>query len=87
MACGTPVIALGVGGALDSVVDGVTGTLVNGTGDAEVVNNFAETFASFDSGHFDPEKIRQHAEQFSPEIFRAKMAGVVTQTLATHRDG
>lgn len=88
MACGTPVIALGVGGALDSVVDGVTGTLVAGAADdAEVVSNFAERFASFGGGLFDPVKIRQHAEQFSPEIFRAKMAGVVTQTLATRRDG
>ena len=86
MACGTPVIALGVGGALDSVVDGSTGTLVNGTGDAEVVSNFAEKFASFDSGHFDPAKIRQHAEEFSPESFRRQDGRVVTQTLSTRRD-
>jgi glycosyltransferase involved in cell wall biosynthesis len=86
MACGTPVIALGVGGALDSVVEGITGTFVTGTGDAEMVSNFAETFASFDSRAFDPVKIRLHAEQFSPEIFRAKMADVVTRTMAEHRD-
>lgn len=84
MACGTPVIALGVGGALDSVVDGVTGTFVSGRGDAETVSNFAETFASFDNGRFDPCANRQRAEQFSPEAFRARMAEVVAQTLATH---
>lgn len=87
MACGTPVIALGVGGALDSVVDGRTGTFVTGASDDEVVDNFAQTFASFDSRHYDPAEIRRHAEQFSPEAFRANMADVVTQTLATHRDG
>jgi glycosyltransferase involved in cell wall biosynthesis len=86
MACGTPVIALGVGGALDSVVDGITGTFVHGSGDDEVVADFAEKLASFDGRVFDPAKVRRHAEQFSPEIFRTKMAGVVTQTLATHRD-
>ena len=85
MACGTPVIALGVGGALDSVVQGVTGTLVGGADDAEMVSNFAEQFASFDGSQFDPVKVRFHAEQFSPEIFRAKMAAVVMQTLATTR--
>jgi glycosyltransferase involved in cell wall biosynthesis len=87
MACGTPVIALGVGGALDSVVDGVTGTFVNGADDAEVVGNFAKSFSSFDSSAFDPVTVRKHAEQFSPEAFRGKMAAVVAQTLATHRDG
>ncbi|MCT7657792.1 glycosyltransferase [Mycobacterium deserti] len=87
MACGTPVIAFGVGGALDSVVDGITGALVVGTSDAEVVSNFAEKFTSFDGRHFDPVGIRRHAEQFSPEAFRSKMAGVVTRTLAAHRHG
>jgi glycosyltransferase involved in cell wall biosynthesis len=87
MACGTPVIALGVGGALDSVVDGITGAFVTGASDSEVVSNFAQKFAYFDGRLFDPAKIRSHAEQFSPEIFRRKMAAVVTQTLVTNRDG
>lgn len=87
MACGTPVIALGVGGALDSVVDGVTGTFIAEADYAEMVASFAETFATFDNGLYDPAQIRSHAEGFSPEIFRSRMAGVVTQTLATHRDG
>lgn len=86
MACGTPVIALGVGGALDSVVEGSTGTFVNGAGDGEVVSNFAEKFASFDSRQFDPARIRVHAEAFSPEAFRRNMARVVTQTLSPRRD-
>ena len=86
MACGTPVIALGVGGALDSVVEGSTGTFVTGSDDDEVVDGFAETFASFDVGDFDPAAIRTHAEGFSPEAFRANMAEVVNRTLATNRD-
>ncbi|MDZ4268164.1 MAG: glycosyltransferase [Mycobacterium sp.] len=85
MACGTPVIALGVGGALDSVVDGVTGTFVADTGEADVVSGFAEEFATFDSGRFDPIAIRSHAEKFSPEAFRRNMSGIITQTLASPR--
>lgn len=87
MACGTPVIALGVGGALDSVIDGSTGMLVAPSGAAEVVTNFADTFTSFDNRHYDPAGIRSHAEQFSREAFRRKMAGVIAQTLAIRRDG
>jgi glycosyltransferase involved in cell wall biosynthesis len=86
MACGTPVIALGVGGALDSVVDGVTGTFVVGDGGGELVDCFAEKFSSFDGRHFDSNAIRLHAEGFSPSAFRSKMAGVVTKTLATGSD-
>lgn len=87
MACGTPVIALGVGGALDSVVDGTTGTFVANAGDRDLVTNFAHALARFDSRQFDPAKVRLHAETFSRGAFRRKMAGVVEQTLATHRDG
>jgi glycosyltransferase involved in cell wall biosynthesis len=86
MACGTPVIAFGVGGALDSVVDGVTGTLVADGDDSEVVSAFAEKLASFDGTDFDPVRLRSHAEQFSPETFRRKMAAVVTQALGSRRD-
>ena len=81
MACGTPVIALGVGSALDSVVEGRTGTFVTGTSDAEVVAGFADTFARFDSGHYDPAAIRAHAETFSREAFRRNMVDVVTSTV------
>ena len=81
MACGTPVIALGVGGALDSVVEGRTGTFVTGSGDGEIVTGFAEAFARFDSGQYDPAAIRAHAETFSREAFRRNMADVVTQTV------
>ena len=85
MACGTPVIALGVGGALDSVVDGVTGTFVADAGERELIGNFADALTTFDPNGFDPAAIRSRAEQFSPESFRRKMAEVVAQTLTTKR--
>lgn len=84
MACGTPVIALGVGGALDSVVDGVTGTFVADGSEADVVSGFAKQLATFDNRRFDPAAIRSHAEKFSPEAFRHNMSGVITQALSSH---
>ncbi len=81
MACGTPVIALGVGGALDSVVEGLTGTFVHGSDDEAMVSGFADTFAAFDGSHFDPAQIRCHAEGFSRSAFRRKMAEVVRVTV------
>lgn len=88
MACGTPVVALGVGGAVDSVIQGKTGTFVGqADDDARLVDNFAEAFHAFDHRHFDPAEIRQHAEQFSPNAFRRRMAEVVAQTVASHRHG
>lgn len=85
MACGTPVIALAVGGVLDTVIDRVTGTLVAPTGDASVTNRFAEALAHFDRGALDSDAIRHHAEKFSRAAFRRKMADVVSETLAARR--
>jgi glycosyltransferase involved in cell wall biosynthesis len=85
MACGTPVIALGCGGVLDSVVDGVTGTLVPFADEPTLINRFAEVLKNFDRGDFDSAAIRRHAEQFSRPRFRREMAAVVAQTVADHR--
>ena len=65
MACGRPVIALGRGGALETVVPGVTGQLV----EEPSVDAFASAMASFDPEAFDPAAIRRHAETFSAARF------------------
>ena len=74
-------VLVGVGGALDSVVEGRTGTFVTGSADGEIVTGFAEAFARFDSADYDPSAIRAHAETFSREAFRRNMADVVTKTV------
>ena len=84
MACGTPVIALGVGGVCDSVVDGLTGTLILPGDDASVIGRFADKFAGFGGRSFDRGAIRRHAEGFSRGEFRRKMADIVGQTVADH---
>lgn len=84
-ACGTPVIALGVGGALDTVEPGVTGVLVDAGGDGaggDTVQGFRRALQEFDPQRFDPQRIRKNAERFSPEEFRSGMAGVLDRVLA-----
>ncbi|GAB2657674.1 glycosyltransferase [Prescottella soli] len=81
MACGTPVIALAAGGALDSVVPGMTGRLVSGDTDGELVDGFASAMSTFDGADFDSTVVRKHAETFSRTAFREKMEKVVDEVL------
>ncbi|ULN42207.1 glycosyltransferase [Mycolicibacterium crocinum] len=82
MACGTPMIALGVGGVLDSVIDGVTGTLIPPGDDESVIGRFADVLTHFDRAAFDSAQIRRHAETFSRSAFRRNMADIVSHALA-----
>lgn len=68
-ACGTPVIAYGKGGTLDTVVPGLTGTFF----EHQTVDSLCHVLETFSSGAFDPEKIREHARQFSSGGFREKI--------------
>lgn len=69
-ACGRPVVALGRGGALETVVDGVTGVLVPGA----TVESLAEGLDRVRRLPFDSTVIRRHAEQFSRNRFAREMA-------------
>lgn len=78
-ACGTPVIARAAGGALDSVVEGVTGVFVNGgTADA-----FAEVLREFNPDSFDRGVIRKHAERFGTPRFLHEMDALVERQLSS----
>ena len=77
MATGTPVIALGEGGALDSVRPGETGLLVDPGTDDEIVARFADAMRTLDPASFDRAAIRRWAEGFSRAEFRRRMREVV----------
>jgi len=64
-ACGRPVIALGRGGALETVIDGVTGVLVRDSSPEA----FAAGIARAQQIRFDPVAIRSHATQFDRSVF------------------
>ncbi|QGU08522.1 GDP-mannose-dependent alpha-(1-6)-phosphatidylinositol monomannoside mannosyltransferase [Corynebacterium occultum] len=81
MACGTPVIALGRGGALDTVRPGISGLLVDGETEQEVVENLAETMKNFRDDTFTTPTLVDWAQRFSPTEFRRQMDGLVTAVL------
>jgi glycosyltransferase involved in cell wall biosynthesis len=66
MAAGKPVIAIGAGGAAETVVDGKTGVLF-GRPTAEALT---EAILASDGMAFDPAVIRARAEEFSAAAFR-----------------
>lgn len=70
MASGRPVIAYGRGGAMETVVDGLTGIFFN----EQTAVSLAEAINNFDSAKFNPEIIKQHAEKFSVAKFKNEIA-------------
>jgi glycosyltransferase involved in cell wall biosynthesis len=72
-AAGVPVIAYGVGGARESVLDGQTGVLFDGQDSDGVVSGIER----FEQLQLDPERIRENAERFGQERFRREMAEVI----------
>ena len=81
-ACGTPVLAQAVGGALDSVVEGVTGTLYGISRERDHVDGLAAALRAFDPSAFDSAAIRQNAERFSRAAFREQLASKVDAVVA-----
>jgi glycosyltransferase involved in cell wall biosynthesis len=79
-ASGRPVIAYGAGGALETVVQGVTGDFF-GTQTAECL---AETVSRFDESRYDSQIIRKHAENFDTEVFKGKIAAFIASSVAEY---
>lgn len=77
MATGTPVIAVGEGGAVDTVLPGRTGIHVASGTNEEVTAGLATAIREFDSGAYDPAEIRRWAEGFARTEFRRKMREIV----------
>lgn len=82
MSTGTPVIAVGAGGAIDSVLPGVTGALVDPGSDEKVIEGFVSAIKSFEAAEYDARRIRQWAEGFSRLNFRQRMQSVLDDVLS-----
>lgn len=76
-ACGTPVLARGVGGVRDTVIPGVTGTLYPATNADDEVDSLARAMQAFDATAFESTIVRAHAEQFGHEAFRSRFIAAV----------
>jgi len=80
-ACGTPVIALGRGGSLETVRPEETGVLFPEAS----VEALLEALDKFERLPFNKSAIRHHAEKFSREVFREKMTQFLAQAWEKHR--
>jgi len=77
-AAGRPTIAYAAGGALETVIDGETGTFFRALTPAAL----ADAIRAFDPDAYDPQRLRAHAEQFAPERFIARLRAIVESTQA-----
>lgn len=77
MASGRPVIAYGRGGALETILDGVTGIFFR----EQTASSLIETIQRFMNLEFDPLKIRQCVLQFETEVFKEKLSAYINREL------
>ncbi len=78
MACGRPVVAYADGGALHTVVPGVTGELFA----HQTADELRGALERFDPGAYDPARIREHALQWDSPRFRERVVAAVEAVTA-----
>ena len=78
LSAGRPVIAYAGGGALDTVLPGVTGEHFA----EQTVESLLGVLGSFDPAAYDPAVCRQQAEKFGQGVFREKLMTYVVDVLA-----
>jgi glycosyltransferase involved in cell wall biosynthesis len=76
-AAGRPVIAAAAGGALETVLDGVTGRLAK----LDDVGSFARAIESLEELDFEPARAVANAERFSVAAFQRRLASHVSEAL------
>ncbi|NOR54956.1 MAG: glycosyltransferase [Sulfurovum sp.] len=75
MACGTPVIAYGKGGVLDTVKDEETGILFG----EQSIESINDAVIKFETLSFDAKKVSEHAKNFSSERFQEEFKTFVDE--------
>lgn len=80
-ASGRPVIAYGAGGALASVVDGVTGRFFY----EQTAESLANVLAAFDERQYHPQTIRNHALEFDKPRFQRRVLQFVEAKMSATR--
>jgi glycosyltransferase involved in cell wall biosynthesis len=83
MSCGRPVIAFGKGGALDTVVDGVTGVFAA----EQTVDSFSDAIRRFEGLSFDPRRIAKHAKAFSFARFESSLHEAIAEVMQSSNSG
>jgi glycosyltransferase involved in cell wall biosynthesis len=80
-ACGTPVVGLRSGGAVDIVEDGVTGWLI----DDQDVEQLRRAIRRAGADELDRSEVARRAQRFAAERFRDEMRHIVGETIASSR--
>ena len=78
-ACGTPVIAYGKGGSLETVRNGISGVHFY----EQTIESVTEAIEKFElSSQFDPSRVRAHAELFSDNVFREQLSEIIETSIS-----
>lgn len=80
MASGKPVIALGQGGALETVLPNLSGLLFA----EQTVDSLTDAVRRFDEGRFSPATIRAHALRFDRDVYRREMRHFIAERREQH---
>ncbi|MBI3291237.1 MAG: glycosyltransferase [Elusimicrobia bacterium] len=72
-AAGRPVIAYARGGALETVIEGETGTFFH----QQMADHLVDAVQRFERMTFDPVRVRQHALRFDRAVFKQKIGSVL----------
>jgi glycosyltransferase involved in cell wall biosynthesis len=82
MAAGRPVVALGAGGALETVIDGVTGTFFP----EPTAESLADALERIDSLAIDPARLCAHAEKFNRSAFERRLKSLIERCCKKHAE-
>ncbi len=77
MACGTPVIAYGKWGALETVVADKTGIFF----EEQTVESLNDAIKKFETMQFDATKLREHAKKFDKQVFKEKLLHFISEKM------
>ena len=80
-AAGRPVIAFCGGGALDTVIPGVTGEFFSELS----VESLKATWHNIETEAYNPERIRRHALQFDKRVFVKRISAYIDQAWTAHQ--
>lgn len=81
MACGTPVIAYGKGGALETVTNGVSGLFFCD----QTSDSLVEAMKKFEKAKWDPAKIADSVSQFSSARFKSELRHFLESAWKDHQ--
>ena len=84
MAAGRPVIAYKKGGALESIINGLTGLFFSESSVKSLAEAILKLEKKYDS--FTPKNCRQQAEKFSKEIFMTKIQATIERGYKKHQE-